>query len=159
MPEEVFRLWFDGRIQANGWPPVGPAWLGALRYKPFGLWQQLEWEKRMVGLDLDRFTSGARHIIHGLIQANFMGRHNVYSRTLGDSKERMAKILEYVRTRRSLPGALILLEDSGSYEIVDGSHRLAVLFFVLADGQTKDLLETDHEAWCGFLPGQQSIPR
>jgi len=67
MPEDIFRLWFDERIDANGWPTVGLAWQGALRNKPFELWQKLEWEKRIVSLNIDGFTTSAKGIISGLI--------------------------------------------------------------------------------------------
>ena len=149
MPEDIFRLWLDGRIEANGWPPVTSVWRGALREKPFEFWQQLEWDRRIVSLSIDKFTSAARGIINGLIEANFMGIPNDYSMTLADSKERIANIIEYIASHGSLPSTLILMEDNACYEIVDGSHRLAVFFAVGADAQIK---RQKHEIWLGSPP-------
>ena len=33
MPEEIFNLWLNGRIEASSWPPRIPSWAGALREK------------------------------------------------------------------------------------------------------------------------------
>jgi hypothetical protein len=151
MPEEIFKLWFDGRIDANGWPPVGAAWQGALRNKPFNIWQKLEWEKRNVVLNINRFTPSAKHIINGLIEANFNGVPNIYSLWIQDSKKRILSIMEYIKINKALPGSLILMEDGGYYEIVDGSHRLAVFFALHSSPKIKQILQEEYEVWMGFI--------
>lgn len=152
MPEDIFRLWFDGRIDANGWPPVGDAWQGALRNKSFEIWQKLEWEKRVIFLNVDIFTLAARGIINGLIQANFKGVPNIYN-IIPNSKERLAKILQYIGMHGKLPGTLILMEDNDRYEIVDGSHRLAVFFALQSNPKFEQFLQREYEVWMGFLQG------
>jgi len=153
MPEEIFTLWFDGRIDANGWPPVGAVWQGALRNKSFEIWQKLEWEKRTVVLNIERFAPSAKDIINGLIEANFNGIRNIYSLYLPDSRKRILSIMEYIEINKALPGSLILMEDKGYYEIVDGSHRLAVFFALHANPNVKQILREEYEVWMGFIQG------
>ncbi|MGC1320917.1 MAG: hypothetical protein WA849_01920, partial [Candidatus Udaeobacter sp.] len=46
MPEEVFELWLDERIESNGWPPSGDRWRGALCELSTTTWSAMEWEKK-----------------------------------------------------------------------------------------------------------------
>lgn len=150
MPEEVFRLWFDGRIEANGWPPVSDTWMGALRDRPLSYWRHLNWKKETLFLNFHSFTAPAQRIVNGLIEANYYGIPNEYSE-IGDSRPRMHKILDYIQVNRTLPGTLILLRENGSLEIVDGSHRLSVFFSLKTQDLNDELLPKEQEAWVGEL--------
>lgn len=150
MPEEIFQLWFDGRIEANGWPPISDTWMGALRDRSLDYWRQLSWKKEIISLNLCSFLPPAQRIVNGLIEANIYGIENEYSE-IGNSRPRMKNILDYVQANRTLPGTLILLRENGALEIVDGSHRLSVFFSLKAQGLGDDLLPREHEVWIGEL--------
>ena len=155
MPEEIFTLWFDGRIKNNGWPPVTNTWAGALRGKDLEYWKKLVWKKETVKIEYGKFTAKSQHIISGLIEANFLNEPNIYSLYLHNSKVRISKIMSHISAHKKLPDPLILLEDNGCYEIVDGSHRLAVFFALSGNHNLKLLLEDTQEAWIGRLPLSQ----
>ena len=48
IPEEIFTLWFDDRIESNGWPPNTPVWNRALRDKDISFWAILKWAKKEI---------------------------------------------------------------------------------------------------------------
>ncbi len=50
IPDDVYALWFDGRINANGWPPIGAAWRGVLRSKSIDYWKNLQWRENPQGI-------------------------------------------------------------------------------------------------------------
>lgn len=150
MPEEIFQLWFDGRIEANGWPPLSNAWVGALRDRPLNYWERLNWKIETVSLDFNSFLPPAQRIVNGLIEANINGIENDYSE-IGNSRLRIKNILDYIQTNRSLPRTLILLCENAAFEIVDGSHRLSVFFYLKTQGFSDDLLPKEQEIWIGEL--------
>ncbi|MFC1645769.1 hypothetical protein ACFL2Y_01145 [Candidatus Omnitrophota bacterium] len=150
MPEEIFKLWLDGRIRSNGWPPSGTNWQRALRNKPINFWQKLDWNKRIIALRFEIFTEATKNIIRELIDARFFGKANSCSDIKGSS-ERMSKIIEYIEENNALPGHLILMKDGKFYEIVDGCHRLAAFFKLKVKINIKDNLEV----WMGFIMGSQ----
>ena len=150
MPEEIFELWFDGRIRANGWPPFSPTWQGALRNRPISEWMKYHWKRELIKLEINRFTDMAKDIIYGLIEAKILNIPNEYSSYPKDSRERMTSIIEYIKMNRSLPKPIILLKDGPQYEIVDGSHRLAIYFALRSNEINDGFLATDQDAWVGY---------
>jgi hypothetical protein len=150
MPEEIFRLWFNGRIKANGWPPVSDTWKSALRDRPISYWKRLNWKKEILSLDFQSLTAPAQRIVNGLIDANYYGIQNEYSE-IGNSRVRMHRILDYIWESRTLPGTLILLRENESLEIVDGSHRLSVFFSLKSQDLGPELLSKEQEVWVGEL--------
>jgi len=152
IPEEIFSLWLDGRIEANGWPPRTPTWERVLRHKPISFWQALVWSKEDVKLELDRFTLEARTIVASLILAKFSGWENRVSDYMGSqSPEKMRSILEYLGTHHRLPDPIILFRDGLSYEIVDGCHRLAVFFLLQQRLGANSPIRDEQVAWVGEL--------
>src|SRR5690349_4213683 len=128
MPEEIFQLWFDERIQANGWPPISPGWRGALREYAFEFWTELRWRKEALDLNQKVFSAKTHEIVDGLIDANFLGVQNAYSRYMGDdSKLRIKSIVQFIKVHHRLPSALIFIEHNNELELVDGCHRLVTL--------------------------------
>lgn|GEM_PF-1377939 len=149
IPEEIFTLWLDDRIEANGWPPITSVWDAAFRYKDLRFWHRLDWSKRTIKLDLQDFTRLSQEIINKLIEANFLGRPNDLSACMGDASRRKLKsILEYMTLNQTLPGSIILFRDGHLYEIVDGSHRLAA-FFLFSQIGWQPLQEAEITCWIG----------
>jgi hypothetical protein len=147
MPEEIFSLWFDGRIKANGWPPNGVAWKGALREKSIEYWAKLQWNKCLVKIDYDLLTELSKEIIDSLTEANFHNKPNYYSDYLPNSKSRLDKITKFIKINSKLPNPLIFIYENGKYEIVDGSHRLTAFFQL----QKPNNLSRKQEAWIGLV--------
>lgn len=155
MPEEIFKLWFDGRIEANGWPPKGPSWIGALREKPMTYWVNLQWKKCSVEINYDLLTKPSKEIISGLTEANFNNKINDYSLCPGlNSNKKLIDIINYIKKHFKLPNPLIFIYDSGKYEIVDGSHRLTVFFLlqkISKERKERMALNNMQEAWIGEI--------
>lgn len=152
MPEEIFQLWLDGRIEANGWPPVGDVWDAALRHRSFQIWQRLQWRKELLHLDLIRMHPATVEIVQSLSQAYFDGMPNSYSAYLGDSRPRFTSIMNHVQRHRQLPSVLIFLADDSLYDVVDGCHRLALFFRLRRDTKFQNLLSDTQIAWIGYEP-------
>jgi hypothetical protein len=150
MPEEIFDLWFDGRIEANGWPPGRGVWEGALREKPITYWQSLVWSKQTVVPRFTNLTAPTQRIITELTLASFHNTSTDVGRYMGkQSKDKLSRIFDYVQTYRKLPNPLIFLLDGSLFEIVDGCHRLALFFHLRNNTRTSHLLSPYQEAWVG----------
>ena len=147
IPEEIFTLWLDERIETNGWPIERTFWKGALRSKPIPYWTELEWRKTSIKIDYSLLTVNSQKIIDGLFAANFEGEMNEYHEIVSElgSQKRFKKIGEYIKKNGKLPNPLIFIYENGKYEIIDGCHRLT-LFLLLKS------LNTFQEAWVGTLP-------
>ena len=151
LPEEIFKLWFDERIKANGWPPNQGVWQGTLRDKSIQYWTKLHWEKTLMKLDYNLLTNSSKEIIEGLIEANFHNKINDYSLLLNDSMSRIKSIIDYFKKYSKLPSPLILIYENRKYEIIDGSHRIAVFFFLQSICKNNIKLNNEHESWIGKI--------
>ncbi len=151
-PEDIHSLWFDGRVRSNGWPPVGPAWMGALRGRSIEYWQALVWQKEKVRLRSIPFSDDSAEIIQGLCRAAIFNESNIYSRTITDLKPRFFSFVLYLRQHRRFPVPPILLRDGAIHELVDGCHRIAAYFAVTAEPATAMLVDDEQEVWIGQRP-------
>ena len=152
MPKEIFKLWFNGRIEANGWPPSGPSWVRALREKPMTYWAELQWKKCLVKIDYNLLTESSKEIICGLADANFNNKINSYSLYPGlNSKKKLIDIINYIKKHYKLPNPLIFIYANRQYEIVDGSHRLTAFFQLQKLSKERMELDNTQEAWIGEI--------
>ena len=150
MPEEIFRLWLDGRIEANGWPPFGSIWENTLRNHPLPVWQCFQWKKEMLRLNLDNLSPATLEIVCGLARAYTDNIQNAYTIYVEDSHERFALIENYMRQHQQLPSTLIFLTDKSTFDVVDGCHRLAVFFSWRNNPEFRDLISGSQIAWVGY---------
>ena len=152
MPEEIFKLWFNGRIEANGWPPSGSSWAGALREKSITYWVRLQWKKCPVKIDYNLLTESSKEIICGLTDANFNDKINGYNLYMRHtSKQKLKNILNYIKKHYKLPNPLIFIYANRQYEIVDGSHRLTTFFQLQKLSKERMELDDTQEAWIGEI--------
>jgi hypothetical protein len=149
MPEEIFELWLDERIDDLGWPIEGTTWENVLRNKSLDYWQRIKWRKqRLLIEDLESFTECSKNLMAGLSRSVFLKMDNEHRRVMGDvSDEKVKKIRNHLAENSVLPGELILIIDDGKYEIVDGSHRLVTLFW----DEGKFTHEMLPEIWVGEI--------
>jgi hypothetical protein len=123
MPSDVVDAWLVERVESRVWPPVGPAWHALLRFYTPEQWQAFSWEKREVDLLKLDYSDKSLDIITGLAAARFQNIRNSYS-SIENSDARMRSIYDYLEQTGRLPGSVVLIKG-GSWEIVDGSHRIA----------------------------------
>jgi len=158
MPEEIFNLWFDDRINVNGWPPHGGLWRGALCRRPIGFWKELEWTKKTLHLQFNKFTQFSKTIITSLILAYFLGAPNSLSLDLGDaSKHRLQDIRSCLEANGIFPNPIILLQEGDRFEIADGCHRLAVFSYLRHYTVPNHPLQEAQLAWVGAPPEMTDI--
>jgi hypothetical protein len=158
MPEEIFDLWFDDRIEANEWPAIGPVWDAALRHKSIIYWQGLTWSKQTLALQFANLTAPTQKIISELTLSSFYNKSTDVGRHMGNqSTEKLCRILNYVQTHRRLPNPLIFILDGSLYEIVDGCHRLALFLYLRSNSRTSHLIVPYQEAWVGNWKGDRQI--
>jgi len=149
VPEEVFDLWLNQRIENNGWPPVGPTWHKVLGRMPLQDWQQLTWRKATVNLDSAPFTSNTQAILNGLIGANFHGELDEYTKMLAHSQRKIMNISRYMAAHRKLPSKLIFVVRQDGLELIDGFHRLATYFFRKPSAVLNPPVSSEAAAWIG----------
>jgi hypothetical protein len=126
-PPEVFDLWLNDRIKQNGWPPSGIEWEGFLFDEPLDFWGQLKWSKERVALNADKLSKRSRRTAELLYEASVLKQDNILSQYIPNTRERFASVMAYALQHQALPGTLVLLQRDGSYDVVEGNHRAAVL--------------------------------
>jgi len=126
-PQEVFDLWLYDRIKQNGWPPSGIEWEGFLFGESLDFWGQLKWSKEKVALSADKLSATSRRTAELLHEASVLKQSNIMSHYIPNTRERFASVMAYALEHQALPGTLILLKREGSYDVVEGNHRVAVL--------------------------------
>lgn len=147
-PAELFSLWFHERIEVNGWPPTSSIWQQVLCYKSLQFWRDLDWEKREFDLARVQFGAETLRVINGVIRS-MLGENNEFTRIEGHAA-RTLSILNFVEANRRLPGTLIFIEDNGTYEVVEGCHRLAMLYS-FSGQNSRDGISSLCLAWIGSL--------
>ena len=150
MPEEVFRLWLDQRIENNGWPPVGPTWENVLRQIPFNRWQRLSWRETTLDLRVANVTLATSAVLESLKAAIFYRQNNEYSEMSIESRRKTGDILVFIHKNQRLPSKLIFVETSFGYELVDGCHRLATFICLSELGTKVPPISPLAPAWVGF---------
>lgn len=149
MPEEVFTLWLDGRILANGWPPKGIEWAGFLLGKSVSEWQQINWTKRKVSISWEALGVLSQQNVNMLIDGNVNERSNLMTAYIPDTKERFRSITKYALEHQNVPGTLVLLKSGTKYEVIEGNHRVAVLIALQNFKDTKEKIMSPQTAWVG----------
>lgn len=128
IPEEIFSLWLDDRIKANGWPPTTEIWRNVLRQKPIRFWKNLRWTKESLNLDITDFTPNSIELVRLIIDAAFKGYKNQISEYMGnESVKKLFHIMRYLQDHKQIPNPIILFRSGQLYELVDGCHRISAL--------------------------------
>jgi len=148
MPLEV-KAWLDERASYLGWPPFGNRWAGVLRCHPLSHWVSLRWERRTLDLRDVRLTELSQHMLEDLSAALFRGATNAYS-TLG-TNSKLPDIGAYIHDHGRVPGVLILLEEDGAFDVVDGCHRLCVYAGFKSLPSPPGPLSDECDAWVGTI--------
>jgi hypothetical protein len=150
-PEEVFALWLDGKIRDLGWPPQGSQWERALLYYPILYWRKIKWDQKFLPIQFDRLGPLSRKIVNGLMETNVLNKHNRFTDSIKNTRERFDAAFKTVIEKRRVPGRLILLDDDGYYEILDGEHRVGAMCAMRQFPEFKKYVPDEVEAWVGSL--------
>ena len=135
-PEEILVDWLCPRAQECGWPPAlqldglpDDRWRALFRHKPISYWRELSWTKHDLQLSPYALNESSMKNISGIFEAAVLRFNNIYSDQISDLLPRFQSIVEYITDEGFLPRPPILLNINGQFDVVDGNHRLAALFF------------------------------
>ena len=160
-PDDIIDQWVFQYAKDIGWPPGNimydpeKRWSAILRGKDLDYWAKIEWRKEKKTLTPTDFVHSDQNIIAGLMMANVLGSHNIYSHTVPDTKERFDRLCEYMVENGSFPRIVALVNVTGKYLIADGCHRLAAYFYLLGylRGATDEVpslnVAKEQEYWIG----------
>lgn len=140
--------WFRDMVSCYGLPDGSQAWSGLLRGRSLDDWKSMRWQQCTVELEPALLTDASWRMVVQLIGAGSGDRQNPYAteewRLTSLSKFR--EIEAFMVEHGSLPGDLIFLNVSGRFEVVDGSHRLALFFARENQGAG---IARQHQVWVG----------
>lgn len=147
VPEEVFSLWLDERIDVLGWNPLHPRWRGLLRNRPLVYWHNLNWQKLDIHLQVSQLNPECQGILSQLL-AGLAGLPSIVTAITGNSHARVRNILQYMRANGTWPNSIILANEGTCYLVADGFHRLAAFSKIQCPG-SGTFLRHYHSAWIG----------
>ncbi|WP_227459687.1 hypothetical protein [Cupriavidus pauculus] len=120
--------------------------------------QALTWQLEERALQVADFAAGEEGKIVGLLRAAILKEQNIYSE-IGNSEERMIRIIQHVKETGRLPSAPTLIAKADGLQIVDGNHRIAVYFFLrgrVANGVPNAIpVDANQRFWIGRPTIQQ----
>lgn len=150
IPEEAVQLWIEPLAQKNGWP-VSDGWDMRITGEPFSFWNDAIWEKTRLDLTQIEFSRGHKNMMRGLHDAYISGVQNDYWRLLGnDGKTRFQRAFHFVVRNQVFPQPpILLLNEMGQYEALDGNHRF--LAYVLAFRTHEQFLTSSEVEQAAFL--------
>lgn len=124
IPDEVCQLWLYDRVANSGWPPVGLEWQGYFFGQPLAYWQKLTWHEQSVSIGVENLGPISMELVTNLVAAHEQGIDNLVNAYMPDSKDRYESINRYLDEHAQIPGKIVLLEQDGAYEVIDGAHRV-----------------------------------
>jgi len=148
VPEEVFSLWLDERIDVLGWDPLHPRWQGLFRNRPIAYWRNLPWHKLDIPLQINQLNPECQGILSQLL-AGLAGLPSQVTAVTGNSPARVGSILRYMQTHGTWPNSIILVTEGTFYLVADGFHRLAAFVRIQSAPMSGALLRPVHSAWIG----------
>ena len=151
VPEEVFRLWLDDRIRANGWPPDGAGWDRIFFGRSSGFLKELKWVKQLVVLTPEDFGPQSLERAIEVLEANVAGRNNSVAKEVPDTRARFDSAFEFIETHAALPEPLVLLSTFEGYEVCEGNHRVAAMLASAARRGLPGFFPSRVEAWIGAI--------
>ena len=151
VPEDVFRLWLDARIRANGWPPDGAHWDRIFFGRSPGFLKDLKWVKQLLVLTPEDFGPNSLERAIEILDANLRAKKNSVARQVPDTRERFESALGYIETHASLPEPLVLLSTLEGYEVCEGNHRVAAMLAAAVRRGLPGFFPRRVEAWIGAI--------
>jgi len=156
LPTEVFDGWFIERIKTAGWPPTGARWNALLGGYSIEEWSTFVWQAEDVDLhSIPLSVDSAKNIV-GLSQAQFSGVRNAYS-NIENSQSRMKNIYFHISKTRQLPGRVVLIAGSDSWEIIDGCHRVTMYEGWLRHPDLKERIDRMQPAWVARMATTHTV--
>lgn len=145
-PDEVVEGWLADRVASAGWPPEGDRWNALLAgYSP-DEWATFSWRKAALDIYSLTFSQKSIRDIHGLSLARFANEQNAYA-NIENSAFRMQEIHKHIQKTRQLPGTLVLIDGTPSWDIVDCCHRIAMYIAWLRNNDLQNWIERKQTAW------------
>lgn len=166
-PGQMIYDWLLPFAEDLEWPP-GPSmhelnprtrWAGILR-QPIVRWQGVKWSLIEIEPTKLEYSSESLQGIKDMLDGHFGGAPTFLTIMLGDgSKERLLRQVGVLMHYGKFHEPPILLKDRGKHVIVDGSHRMSALSFILTNpGIVEQLkkpetlytpLALKHQFWVG----------
>jgi hypothetical protein len=123
--------------------------------RPLSYWQSLTWSLEERSLDLEELSAGELDKISGLMRAIILKEPNMYA-DIGNSDERITRIVAHVRETGRLPKAPTLVQMDDGLSIVDGNHRMVTYFYLRGRAEANDSksvpIDKIQRFWIGRSP-------
>ena len=137
MPDDVFEQWISPKIDYNGWPfcnpdepMTKPGWAKEFRYKTLEFWSNVSWEIhtiKFINLNIEEVAKNKASEIVQNWKISLKSK-NVPKACITDSSDRFMAIAKFVRDNGKLPKPIICLVNRDELYLLDGYHRLSVMF-------------------------------
>jgi hypothetical protein len=171
-PESLIYHWLLPFAEDIGWPPVFNAdptmkiarWQSILK-KPLHYWCTVVWKLEYLRPDQLTFTEKELRDLHDMILGHAYGQQTLLTIFLGESSK--GRFFRQVGDLLKLGGFTeppVIVNTGAQIHLVDGSHRMAALIFVMNDSRVRDAhelrglpyesLSETHAFWVGYPPGE-----
>ncbi len=136
MPGEVFAIWIEPLVIADGWPFFSsalPAFSGAWSQyfvgEPVQTFNDLLWERKQIPLSFASFEPHSRSIIKWVIETHVHGRLTPVAKVKkGQGGKSFLRSRQFIQRTGRVHTPVVLWKQFGGYKIMDGNHRVAACF-------------------------------
>ncbi|WP_296656041.1 hypothetical protein [Thiobacillus sp. 0-1251] len=141
-PPEIINEWLGPYVQSEGWPPNSERhevstdrWRYLLGMRPVSYWASFTWQRTKIIPTIEDLGQASNQTLAQLITGYVQGKPNIYTQQIPDGKQRFQSVLSYLSIHKSFPGFPVLAVQADGLEVLDGNHRMAAYFTLVASGK------------------------
>lgn len=169
-PHSLIYHWLLPFAEDIGWPPVFNGdpmakiarWQSILK-KPLSYWSAVVWSLECLNPNQLTFAEKELRGFQDMILGHAYGRQTLLTIFLGESsKRRFFRQVSDLLTMGVFTEPPVIIDNGTHIDLVDGSHRMAALVFVMNDSRVRaahelrgwpsEPLSETHYFWVGYPP-------
>lgn len=147
VPEDVFRRWLDPLIAQQPWNLQHRFWRDVFLYKGLTYWQKLRWVRTEFELHPRRLSDATRARLQQLELAFLHDMAAPHSSWRQEIRPKLKTISRHIVERGRIPGPLVIHQNGGTIDILEGARRTFMLLAHAHSSQRPKSLSMAVDAW------------
>jgi hypothetical protein len=128
VPEDVFRIWLDPLLEQQPWDSRHRFWRDVFLYKGLVYWQKIRWVRTELVLHPKRLSATTQSKLQQMESLFLHNIGNPHSSWIQETRPKLKTISRHILEKGRVPGPLVIHQDHGTLDILEGAHRAFMLF-------------------------------